>query len=51
MAQFATRMTLDNKDHLCRNDRKEINYNLIQSYGSADLDLMHIRVFNRIVLI
>jgi hypothetical protein len=37
------------KDHLGRNDRKDSHYNLITSDGSADLDLMPIRVFNRIV--
>ena len=46
---FATRMTSDNKDHLGRNDRKDSQYNLIQSNGSEDLDLMPIRVFNCIV--
>jgi hypothetical protein len=46
---FATRMMSDNKDHLGRNDRKDSHYNLITSDGSADLDLMPIRVFNRIV--
>ncbi len=39
----------DRKDHLGRNDRKDSHYNLIQCGGSADLDLMLIRVFNRIV--
>ncbi len=48
-AFFATRMTSDNKDHLGQNDRKDSHYNLIQSNGLADLDLMPIRVFNRIV--
>ena len=42
-------MTLDNKDHLDRNDRKDSHYNLITLDGLADLDLMPIRVFNRIV--
>jgi hypothetical protein len=40
-------MTSDNKDHFGRNDRKDSHYNLIQSSGLADLDLMPIRVFNR----
>ena len=48
-AIFTTRMWLDNKDHLGRNDRKDSHYNLILSNGLADLDLMPIRVFNRIV--
>ena len=49
-AIFATRMMPDNKDHLGRNDREDSHCNLIQSNGSANLDLiMHIRVFNRIV--
>jgi len=48
-AIFTTRMTSDNKDHLGRNDRKDSHYNLIQSDGLADLDLMPIRVFNRIM--
>ena len=34
----------DNKDHLGRNDRKDSHCNLIQTDGSADLDLMPIRV-------
>ncbi len=42
-------MASDNKDHLGRNDRKDSHYNLILSNGSADLDLMPIRVLNRIV--
>ncbi len=46
---FTTRMTSDNKDHLGINDRKDSHYNLIQSDGLADIDLMPIRVFNRIV--
>ena len=46
---FATGMMSDNKDHVGRNDRKDSHYNLIQSYGSADLDLMPIREFNHIV--
>ena len=48
-AIFATRISSHNKDHLGRNDRKDSHYNLITSDGSADLDLMPIRVFNRIV--
>jgi hypothetical protein len=49
-AIFATLMTLDNKDHLGRNDRKDSHYNLIQSNGSVDLlDLMPIRVIKRCV--
>ncbi len=43
-AIFATGMTSDNED-----ERKDSHYNLIQSNGSADLDLMPIRVFKRIV--
>ncbi len=46
---FATGMTSDNKDHLGRNDRKDSHYNLIRSNGLADLDLMPVGVFNRIV--
>jgi hypothetical protein len=42
-------MTSDNNDHLGRNDRKDSRYNLILSNGSANLDLMPIRVFNCIV--
>ncbi len=42
-------MTSDNKDHLGQNDRKDSHYNLILSNGSADKDLMPIRVFNHIV--
>ena len=48
-AIFTTSMTSDNKDHLGRNDRKDSHCNLIQSNRLADLDLMPIRVFNRIV--
>ncbi len=40
---------MDNNDHLGRNDCKDSHYKLIQSNGSADLDLMPIRVFHRIV--
>jgi hypothetical protein len=42
-------MMSDNKDHLGQNDHKDSHYNLIQLNGSVDLDLMPIRVFNRIV--
>ena len=42
-------MSSDNKDHLGQNDRKDSHYNLMLSNGLADLDLMPIRVFNRIV--
>jgi len=42
---FAIQITLDDKDHLGRNDRKDSHYNLIQSNGSADLVLMPIRVW------
>ncbi len=40
-------MTSGNKNYLGQNDRKDSHYNL--SNGLADLDLMHIRVFNRIM--
>ena len=46
---FATRMSSDNKDHLGQNDHKDSHYNLILYNGSADLDLMPIKVFNHIV--
>ena len=39
----------DKKDHLDQNDCKDGHYNLILSNGLADLDLLPIRVFNRIV--
>ena len=41
-AIFDTWMTSDDKDHLVWNDRKDSHYNLMQSNGSADLDLMPI---------
>jgi len=46
---FTTRMMSDKKHHFGRNDRKDSHYNLIQSNGLADLELMPIRVFNHIV--
>ena len=49
-ATIASRMMSDNKDHLGQNDRKDSHYNLIQSNGSTNIDLMPIAVFNRIVL-
>ncbi len=42
-------MTSVNKDHVGQNGRKDSYYNLIQANGLADLDLIPIRVFNRIV--
>ena len=48
-ATIASRMMSDNKDHLGQNDRKDSHYNLIQSNGSTNIDLMPITVFNHIV--
>jgi hypothetical protein len=44
-------MMLDNKDHLGWNDSKDSHYNLKQSNGLVDLDLMPNRVFNQLCVL